>query len=270
MRSVIVATGNLASNMLQLSTWGVSPVTMAVKGTQKWAELSTYVQNQEKSRKLQVRLGAKLNDKMAADRIGAQIQALEDANRKLSIAPLIEASEFTTVSEDLTEADVAIREGRWAEHLEELVKKGTSVLPQEVAQGLMTGLKNALPAKDTAFFQALNRMVSYGDFIAKAVLCDHLMERKVKKGEMGEEELLQVIRQEFVAYNRAPGRVRDALEGLGLAWFWSYKLRILGPLLRAMRERPLTALMAMGQMGPGLGIDSVASGSVLGGNLDPI
>ncbi|MBT0780700.1 hypothetical protein [Paracoccus sp. pheM1] len=38
------------------------------------------------------------------------IRALKEANARLSIAPLLNAGEFSTISENLTEADVAIRE----------------------------------------------------------------------------------------------------------------------------------------------------------------
>ena len=45
-----------------------------------------------------------------AKKLRAKIAALEDANASMSIAPLIKAGEFNTISESLTEADVAIRD----------------------------------------------------------------------------------------------------------------------------------------------------------------
>jgi hypothetical protein len=65
--------------------------------------------------------------------------------------------------------------------------------------------KNLLITKDTALFKGLNRMVQYGDFTAKAVLYDHLK----AKGGMSEREILDVISEEFVNYNRLPGRGRE-------------------------------------------------------------
>ena len=173
----------------------------------------------------------------------------------MSIAPLIEAGEFSTISEDLTEADVAIREGRWTEHLEKAVSK----LPG----GVSTVARNALITKDTALFKSLNRMVQYGDFVAKAVLYDHL----INKG-MDQRQALDVIMERFVQYNRLPGRGRETLESLGLLWFMNYTLRIMKMFINTARERPLSALLMMGQAGPAAGIDSVFSGSLAGKTLD--
>ena len=83
-----------------------------------------------------------------------------------------------------------------------------------------------------------------------------------------EREALDVILEEFVQYNRLPGRSRDGLESLGLLWFWNYKLRIMKVMGTMVRERPFSALLMMGNVGPAAGIDSVASGSLAGAWLD--
>ena len=90
--------------------------------------------------------------------------------------------------------------------------------------------------KDTALFQGLNRAVQYGDFIAKAVLYDHLTQNKG----MSKEDALKVIAEEFVNYNRLPGRSRDFVESMGLLWFYNYKLRIMK--VAALRNKPVNAL----------------------------
>lgn len=140
-----------------------------VLGLGQFAEITQYVKNKEEIQKLQVRMAALALDPKAMAPLVARIRVLEEANTRLSIAPLIKAGEFSTISENLTEDDVAIREGKWAERIEALVNK----LPdtgQDIA-------RNVLMTKDSAVFQSLNRMVQYGDFIAKAVLYDHLMEK---------------------------------------------------------------------------------------------
>ncbi len=58
-----------------------------------------------------------------AKKLRAKIAALEDANASMSIAPLIKAGEFNTISESLTEADVAIRDSKFGEWLENAVDK---------------------------------------------------------------------------------------------------------------------------------------------------
>ncbi len=160
-----------------------------------------------------------------AKKLRAKIAALEDANASMSIAPLIKAGEFNTISESLTEADVAIRDSKFGEWLETAVDK----LPS----GIGGVAKNLLMTKDSAAFKGLNRMVQYGDFVAKAALLEHLTETG-----MEEQQALDRIMEEFVQYNRLPGRGRDKLESLGVLWFYSYKLRILKVAQRMLRERP--------------------------------
>lgn len=215
-KSVVVALDNVTSNQLHLMTWGIDPVTLVKKNREKFLEITEFVKNREEITRLQVELAAVIHDRPRSARLEARIEALEDANRGLSIAPLLEAGEFSTISENLTEADVAIRES-WSDFLE----SATDKLPGWSA----TVAKNALITKDTALFQGLNRMVQYGDFVSKAVLYEHLTEKKGKS----EREALDVIFEEFVAYNRLSGRGRDTAESLGLLWFYNYKLRIMKP-----------------------------------------
>lgn len=210
------------------------------------------MKNLEQIQSLKTDLAANFDDGRKQKRVKAQIQALEDANANLSIAPLLKAGEFSTISENLTEADVAIREGRWGDFME----TATDKLPGWAG----TAAKNVLITKDTALFQGLNRMVQYGDFVAKAVLYDHLLE---KKG-MTNDQAMDVIFEEFVQYNRLPGRDRDFLESHGLLWFFNYKLRIMKIAVKLLRERPVTALFMFGGVGPSTGIDTVADGSLAG------
>ncbi len=53
----------------------------------------------------------------------AELDTLEDANRRMSIWPLIEAGEFSTISEGLTEADAALAEGKWAQYIQGIMDK---------------------------------------------------------------------------------------------------------------------------------------------------
>lgn len=255
-RSLVVMWENLISNNLHLLTWGIGPVAMAKGMRDKYVEISEYVKNKEQILALNTQLAADLNNPSKANRIKAQLMALEDANKRLSIKPLIDAGEFSTVSENLTEADQAIREGKLSDFMEKAVEK----LPGFV----QTAGKNILITKDTALFQGMNRMIQYGDFVAKAVLYDHL----IKEKGMPETEVMDVLAEEFVNYNRLPGRGRDYLESVGLLWFYNYKLRIMKIAVKMMRERPLSALLFAGGLGPAADIDTVLSGSGAGAFLD--
>jgi hypothetical protein len=79
-----------------------------------------------------------------------------------------------------------------------------------------------------------------------------------------ERDVLDRIIEEFVQYNRNAGRGRDAVEDLGLLWFYSYKLRIMKVAMRLFRERPIQFATTVFGMGPLMNIDTAASGSLAG------
>jgi uncharacterized protein YdgA (DUF945 family) len=97
---------NIRSNGVALLIHGISPVALA-KGTRnKYLEIATYVRNREKMMSLNVQLTGVLNDPAKKKKIEAQLIRLTDANAQLSIAPLIESGEFSTIAEGLTEDDL--------------------------------------------------------------------------------------------------------------------------------------------------------------------
>lgn len=255
-RSVVVSVGNILSNILHLSMHGVNPLTAAVGLKDKFVEITAYVKNREEIQKLEADLAAEERRPAVANKIKAQIKALQDANDALSIKPLIDAGEFSTISESLTEADVAIREGRFSEYIE----KATDKLPGWAS----TVGKNVLVTKDTALFQGLNRMVQYGDFVAKAVLYDHLQSKK----KMSHQEIMDVVAEEYVNYNRLPGRGRDFLESMGLIWFFNYKIRIMKIVAKMIRENPLNSLLYSTGSNVLGDIDTVFDGSLAGTVMD--
>lgn len=81
--------------------------------------------------------------------------------------------------------------------------------------------------------------MEYGDFIAKAILYDHLTKRKG----LSAEAAMGQITEEFVNYDRMPGRFRGYMEGIGMLWFWSYKIRSVKVALRAMQWTRMSAPM---------------------------
>jgi len=111
--------------------------------------------------------------------------------------------------------DDMLLNGKLEEYFERLVDK----LPP----ALQTAGRYAIITKDTALFQGLSKSVEYGDFIAKAILYDHLTKAKGKS----KADALGQVTEEFVNYDRLPGRDRGYLEGIGLLWFWSFKIRVL-------------------------------------------
>ena len=255
-RSMTIILDNGLSNALHLMTWNIGPIEMARSLTAKFLETNQHVKNQERTLELTAELAANLDNAGKVRRIKAELQAIEDANKKLSIWPLIQAGEFSTISEGLTEADVAISNGDLAGYIDKLTDK----LPS----GVKTLAKNAAITKDTALFQGLNRALQYGDFLAKAVLYDNLMTEK----KYSQKDAMKVIREEFVNYNVPTGRDSDYLEATGMLWFPKYKIKIMKILLKMVRERPVSALVFAGGLGPMTGVDTVYDGSGLGTLID--
>jgi hypothetical protein len=77
--------------------------------------------------------------------------------------------------------------------------------------------------------------------VAKAVLYDDLTQRK---GQTTEQALKQIT-EEFVNYDRLPGRDRAYLENIGLLWFYNFKIRSAKVALSMIRNNPVHSLMAM-------------------------
>lgn len=144
-------------------------------------EISQYVSNQDEIIRIRADLAAEGRDPEKGRKLRARMLALEDANKAMSIRPLLDAGEFSTISESLTEQDLQIRKGKIVDMLENAV--------DQLPGGARGVAKNVLITKDTALFKGLNRMVQYGDFTAKAVLYDHLK----AKGRMSEREIMDVI-----------------------------------------------------------------------------
>jgi hypothetical protein len=242
-KSIIVPAANLASNFIQLMSRGVNIADIARGMPRKAAEVTSYIKNRIRKIELEAELRAVENDPTKARRLKAEIQSLSDAERRLSIWPLIEAGEFTSISDvALSNEEIDLAEGRLAAYIEKLTDK----LPD----GLKTVGKYGVVAKDTALFRGLRRAVEYGDFLGKAVLYDHLTQKKGLKPAAA----LAEITEEFINYDRLAGRTRDYLENIGLMWFWNFKIRSAKIGANIIRNNPVNAFLALAVPGA-VGID---------------
>ena len=133
---------------------------------------------------------------------------------------------------NISEEDVQLFEGKFQTYIENLVDKTPSAVR---AVGRQFSV-----AKDTALFRGLEQATQYGDFVAKAIFYLHLTKNKNRT----HEEALSKVTEEFVNYDRLPGRNRGYLESVGLLWFFNYKLRIAKVALAILRENPLHALLS--------------------------
>ena len=234
-KSVVVPAANFVSNIYQLSMNGV-PVRHIFTGfKRKTYELNTYIQNRERERQLQTELfvaeGA--NDSVSIRKLSARIQAIKDSYKALSIWPLLENGEFGAITEGgISQEDLALSKGGYAALIDKIANK----IPDN---GMRDAARYAFVTRDTSLFKALSRATQYGDFLAKAVLYDDLMNRKG----MSQTDALAFIQEEFVNYNRFAGRNRAYLESMGMTWFYNFKLRSMKIGQRALQNHPVRALL---------------------------
>lgn len=251
-RSGIVPLGNFISNSVHLATWGIGLGQQLKVMPKKLKEISRVVEIQKEIGKLNTKIPSLIGNNAEIKRIRAKITALEDEIQTMSIAPVYNNYEFSTISEGLTQTDIELRNSSffdWAE-------SQTDKLPPIVKD--IT--KTAILAKDTELFRMMHHFMQYGDFVAKSMVYDQLIETRQKTPD----EALAIISNEFVNYNLPVGRWREALEQSGMLWFSNYALRIMPIWANMLRERPVSALLYTGAIAPALDIDTVTSGSVVG------
>jgi hypothetical protein len=234
-KSVVVPVANLISNGYQLASRGV-PLKAIITGMpKKTAEVKAYVASELR----RIEAGAELRaaegrgDVIAQRKLGAEIRSIQDSHKRLSIWPLIQAGEFSAISDgQATAEEVELTSGRLHSYIEGLVDK----LPP----GIRTAGRYALITKDTALFKGMQTAVEYGDFLAKAILYDDLTQRQRKSREYA----LARVTEEYVNYDRLPGRFRGYTESMGLLWFYNFKIRSAKVALSMIRNNPVHALLA--------------------------
>jgi hypothetical protein len=231
-RSMIVPAYNAASNMVQLAMKGVPWNDIGKGAGTKLSEIHGYTRTRLREVELEAELRAAGTDPILARRLQTEIDTIQDSYRRLSIWPLIEAGEFSTVADvGMTAEDLEITSG----NLAGFVRKQIDKLPPK----LQTAARYGLVSRDTALFAGLQKAVQYGDFVAKAILYDDL----VKRRKLSSKDALVRVTEAFVNYDFLPGRARNYLESIGLLWFFNYKIRIAKQALIMLRENPLQALI---------------------------
>lgn len=249
-KSMLVPVLNASANFYQLMANGIGPVQIAIKGAELLRETHLYAKNEVEYQRLRVELAGARGAKRAdiARRIETEMRKIEDLNKQLSIWPLIEAGEFSQISEGLTSEDMELSRGRFYDP----VVKWADKLPPAVK----TAGRYALITKDTALFAGLARSVAYTDFVAKAILYDHL----VTKQKNEKKAALLKITNEFVNYDILDSRGMTKAEEMGLLWFWKFKVRSVKVAASLIRHNPLHTLLS--SMVPG----SYEAGTVMDDN----
>lgn len=228
-RSLVVPIANIQSNIVQLATRGVPTKTIVKDFRRKLAEVEEYNKNRTAIIELEAKQLLVARDANQKKILQDKITVLEDLNKKMSIAPMIEAGAYKNLSEGITDLDVEISSGRIGDYMEKLSNK----LPEKVADLAKVGLVS----KSTKFYQVANRATQYGDFLAKSIYYDHLITQGLSKA-----DALAKMNEEFVNFSALPGRSRSYLESVGLTWFMAFKIRITKIAMQQLRENPVRAL----------------------------
>lgn len=259
-KSMLVPALNAMANFYQLMANGIGPIQIATKAAEKLRETHLYAQNHLEHQRLEIEL-ARAKGEQRPDhvrRIETEMRRIEDANKRLTIWPLVEAGEFSQVTEGLTQDDLEMTKGRFWDHLSKLAEK----LPKSV----QTAGRYAVVAKDTALFEGLARTVAYTDFVAKAVLYDHLS----TKEKLDKRAALLRITNEFVNYDLLGGRMKSKAEAMGLIWFPAFKIRSIKVAASLIRNNPLHSFlssMVPGSMDVGTPVDDNAISLALDNRL---
>ena len=163
----------------------------------------------------------------------ARIETLRNSYQGMqTIRPLIEQGEMSTVADlGIKPDEVEISDGQLGQWFEE--KLG------ELPEPLNTLLRTLAVTKDTTLYQALEKSVQYGDFIAKSILYDDLINRRG----WTREAAMRRIKEEFVDYDKFRGRQRQYLESIGLMWFYDYKIRSVKVAASLLKYNPFGALI---------------------------
>lgn len=232
-KSVVVPAVNFLANLYQMVARGVPVKNIAKSIPQKTAEINQYLKSRLRQVDAEAELRAATNPNQIR-KLKAEIQSITDSHKRMSIWPLLEAGEFSSIADaGIGRDDILITEGKIHEYMDKLASK----LPKSVrAAG-----RYALITKDTALFQGIQKTVEYSDFIAKAIIYDELTQRKGKT----REEALGRVTEEFINYDRLPGRFRGYMESVGLMWFYNFKIRSAKVAVSMIRNNPVHAAMAM-------------------------
>ena len=232
-KSVVVPAVNFLANLYQMVARGVPVKNIAKSIPQKTAEINQYLKSRLRQVDAEAELRAATNPNQIR-KLKAEIQSITDSHKRLSIWPLLEAGEFSSIADaGIGRDDILITEGKLHEYMDKLADK----LPKSVRNAG----RYALITKDTALFQGIQKTVEYSDFIAKAIIYDELTQRKGKT----REEALGRVTEEFINYDRLPGRFRGYMESVGLMWFYNFKIRSAKVAVSMIRNNPVHAAMAM-------------------------
>ena len=252
-KSVVVATVNILSNLNHAISLGMNPVRMVKDISIAVLAAEEYRKNEKEIFELMHYLTSGYNASKAEE-YKARISELRDEQAGNPVTELIKAGMLPTIAEDLGQQDDYSL-------MDKLFDKMNGIF-DKVPDSVKTVASEVAISRDSRIYHLLNRGVQYGDFASKYAVYQHLT--KYSKTPMDKQSAMNKIRDEFVNYDILPSRTRYYLDAIGLTWFLNYKIRIQKIILRTIRENPVRGLLMM--LGSGLPLPSDAN--LVTGSLD--
>ena len=252
-KSVVVATVNILSNLNHAISLGMNPVRMVKDISIAVLAAEEYRKNEKEIFELMHYLTSGYNASKAEE-YKARISELRDEQARNPVTELIKAGMLPTIAEDLGQQDDYSL-------MDKLFDKMNGIF-DKVPDSVKKVASEVAISRDSHIYYLLNRGVQYGDFASKYAVYQHLT--KYSKTPMDKQSAMNKIRDEFVNYDILPSRTRYYLDAIGMTWFLNYKIRIQKIILRTIRENPVRGLLMM--LGSGLPLPSDAN--LVTGSLD--
>lgn len=232
-KSMSVAVDNMVANFYDLMLRGV-PLTDIIRSIPDiYTQLDMYTRDKNALVQIEAQKVA-TSDPAVLEKLRIRENIINDRINNLNIGPLLKAGEFSTIADvGLTDEEVLFTSGKFTEAFNNALNS------DRVPKMLSVPVKYFLVTKDTALYRTLEKSVSYGDFIGKAIYYKHLTQNRG----MDETEAMRRVSDEFVNYDRLAGRNRIYLENIGLLWFYNFKLRMVKVHLDLLRNDPARILL---------------------------
>lgn len=227
-RSVWIPFINATTNIVQLRMRGLT-YSEIVKGiSNKTAELEHYKVIEKQNIQLKSKL-ITAKSRQERQKLENRLENNLQRVKTMSIYPMIEAGELSSLADVGDEYNDSIFTGKWADKINEEVAK--------IPEPIVKAGKWLSVSKDTGLYKLMEKATIYGDFIAKSIYFDKLLGDGVKL-----ENAQRIAMEEFVNYDMMAGRSREYLENMGVIWFYNYKLRTAKIFLDIMLHNPASAI----------------------------
>lgn len=231
-KSVVVPAANITANAIQLMLMGVPPQYIIKNIYKMTKECNQYLDILDQMATLDITQQNEGTSSISKAKIEEQKTALQLQIDTLSIAPMINAGEFSTISDGVLSRDEIDMDKSSASFVDKFVNKASNFVQDH------PNIRAATFAKGSTTYNYLQYATQYGDFIAKSILYNYMTEVKHES----ENEALYKATTFFVNYDFMPSRGRDFLESIGYMWFFNYKLRMSKVMVDLIKNHPVRSL----------------------------